>query len=104
MIPSCNRIEISVKGDTCVLLGVKGLFFSLLPTGPASNNGRTLGPNGSAGPAPRGPGLPCGRTPQTHRLVDERREAHAGALHPLPVRGTANIFSLQNAQKLVEML
>ena len=26
MIPSWNRIEISVKGDTCVLLGVKGLM------------------------------------------------------------------------------
>ena len=25
MIPSQNKIEISVKGDTCVLLGVKGL-------------------------------------------------------------------------------
>ena len=25
MFPSQNRIEISVKGDTCVLLGVKGL-------------------------------------------------------------------------------
>ena len=25
MIPSYNRIEISVKGDTCVLLSVKGL-------------------------------------------------------------------------------
>ena len=25
MTPSQNRIEISVKGDTCVLLGVKGL-------------------------------------------------------------------------------
>ena len=26
MIPSYNEIEISVKGDTCVLLGVKGLI------------------------------------------------------------------------------
>ena len=26
MIPSKNEIEISVKGDTCVLLGVKGLI------------------------------------------------------------------------------
>ena len=26
MIPSSNEIEISVKGDTCVLLGVKGLI------------------------------------------------------------------------------
>ena len=29
MIPSYNRIEISVKGDTSVLLGVKGLMYVL---------------------------------------------------------------------------
>ena len=39
MIPSYNRIEISVKGDTCVLMGVKGLINRAIPYFPLCSLG-----------------------------------------------------------------